>query len=193
MCLIIKQKTIEEIIAQNSIGMTPEQKAQYWYEISQQAFKLLGKVDVTLYPIATEQFVSSIKSCYPSIIDVKIADGEYRCVTLGDLQKILIYDWSNLVPYIAEQTDCDKSATRLYSHLADYYKINTVIPIWGWVKGISSEQSCRHAFNLGVLKTDTGFIAKLVEPQNDMIFDSVNGDWGYTPDTIILDYITIGG
>lgn len=39
-------ETVEEIVAGNSAGMTDEQKAQYWYELSQSLFALLGRVEV---------------------------------------------------------------------------------------------------------------------------------------------------
>ncbi len=44
MC-IFRSKTVEEIVAANSAGMTNAQKAQYWYELDKSLFALLGKVE----------------------------------------------------------------------------------------------------------------------------------------------------
>lgn len=68
------------------------------------------------------------------------------------------------MPYIAEISDCDDFATRLYSHLCDFYKINAIVPVWG------DTTAGYHGFNLAVLKDGDKYICRLLEPQRDVIF-----------------------
>ena len=157
-------KTIEEIVASNSQDMTDVQKAQYWYELSQNIFALLGKVDVEVITMAVTQWIRVAQTQYPTLTGIKIADSLFYTVQLSDLQGILTLDWSNLVPYEAEVGDCDKFATRLYSHLCDYYGITAVVPVWG------DTDLGYHGFNLAVLMDGGNVIARLIEPQADEIF-----------------------
>jgi predicted phosphodiesterase len=159
-----KPKTVEEIIAENSAGMTDEQKAQYWYELSQNIFALLGKVDAATYEIGTSEWLSVAQGQYPTLTDVKLADWRYFTTDLEGITVILKRDWTNLVPYVAELSDCDDFAIHLHSHLILYYKITGIVPVWGDTDG------GRHAFNLAVLKDGNAWIARLIEPQSDKIF-----------------------
>jgi hypothetical protein len=159
-----KQKTIEEIIAEKSVGMTDTQKAQYWWELSQNIFALLGKVDVPVFELSPTDWQRIAQTQYPTLTDIKIADSRFFTTNLAGLQEILSRDWTNLVPYVAETGDCDKFATRLYSHLCDFYKLNAVVPVWG-----DTDQGY-HGFNLAVVKDTDKFIARLVEPQTDQVF-----------------------
>ncbi len=161
----LKSKTVEEIVAANSVGMTDAQKKQYWYELSQNIFALLGKVDVPIFEITPQDWQSVAQSQYPTLTDIKIADSKYFTTSLAGLTEILKRDWTNLVPYVAEISDCDKYATRLYSHLVDYYKLNAIVPVWG-----DTTQGGYHAFNLAVVRDNGNLIARLVEPQTDAIF-----------------------
>lgn len=165
MCFIVsKQKTIEELIAGNSAGMTDAQKAQYWYELSQSIFALLGKVDVGIIEITPAQWQDAAMAQYPTLTEIKIADSKFFTTDLISLQKILSLDWTNLVLYIAEIGDCDKFAARLFSHLCDFYKINAVVPVWG------DTTQGYHAFNLAVVLSNGNLMARLIEPQTDAIF-----------------------
>jgi hypothetical protein len=176
-----KQKTIEEIVAEKSADMTDAQKAQYWFELSQNIFALLGKVDVSIVEITPDEWIQTVKLQYPTITDVKIADSIFFTTNLDGLQKILTRDWSNLVPYISEISDCDKFATRLYSHLCDYYRINAIVPVFG------ETDAGYHAFNLAVLYDDTKYIARLVEPQTDQIFIDTGPLGKYIPRMIATE------
>jgi len=165
--------TLEEIIAANSKSMSDSQKSEYWYEISQTAFRLLGKIDIPLSTITPTAFANIIRASYPTIENVKFADSEFYVTTLDNIKLILKRDWTNLVPYIIDKSDCDKFANRLYSHLADYYGLNTVIPVWGDTSG------GYHAFNLVVYTDAVGKLdAQLIEPQRDEIF-RINGPLGH--------------
>ena len=160
-----KEKTVEEIIAEKSVGMSDAQKAEYWYELTQNIFALLGKVDnVPIFELTSSDWLILVKYNYPTLIDIKIADSKFFTTSLQRLQEILSRDWTNLVPYIAEISDCDDFAIRLYNHLVDYYKINSVIPVWG-----DTDQGY-HGFNLAVIKDNSKFIARLIEPATDSIF-----------------------
>lgn len=158
---------VEELITEMSIGMTWQQKSEYWYELTQNIFQILGRVDPTLIEIQPHQWVSIAKAHYPTLTDIKIADSKFFTCSLADLQKILSRDWTNLVPYVVEkQKDCDDAAIRLYSHLCDYYDINAIVPVWG------DTTAGYHAFNLAVIREGDGsLIARLVEPQTDAIFE----------------------
>ncbi|MDO9066672.1 MAG: hypothetical protein Q7U96_06290, partial [Chloroflexota bacterium] len=101
---------------------------------------------------------------YPTLTEVKFADSKFFTTTLSGIKEILKRDWTNLVPYVAEISDCDKYGTRLYSHLVDYYKINAVIPVWGYTT------QGYHGFNLAVVRDNDNLIARLIEPQGDQIF-----------------------
>ncbi len=159
-----QEKTVEEIVAANSALMTDAQKAQYWYELSQNIFAILGKVDAETFEISTQEWIAVAQVQYPTLTDVKFADSKFFTTTLSGLKEILERDWTNIVPYIAETGDCDKFATRLYSHLCDYYKINAVIPVWG------DTSYGYHGFNLAVVRDNDNLIARLIEPQGDQIF-----------------------
>lgn len=74
MCFLPKAKTVEEIVAEKSVGMTDAQKAEYWFELSQSIFALLGKVDVPIFEIAPSDWQNLAQSNYPTLTDIKIAD-----------------------------------------------------------------------------------------------------------------------
>jgi hypothetical protein len=170
-----RQKTVEEIIAEKSAGMTDEQKAQYWYELSQNIFALLGKVDVATYEISTSDWLSVAQGQYPTLTDVKLADWRYFTTDLEGITAILKRDWTNLVPYVAEVSDCDDFATRLYNHLVDYYKITAIVPVWG------DTDKGYHGFNLAILKNGDSWVARLIEPQTDAIFIDSGSLGRYVP------------
>jgi hypothetical protein len=176
MCwLTNKQKTIEEIIAEKSAGMTDQQKAEYWWELSQNIFALLGKVEVPIYTISFADWLSVAQAAYPALTDVKMADYELTTTSLEGMQEILSRDWTNLVPYQMPAFKCDNFATLLYSHLVLYYGIKGIVPVWG------DTDAGYHGFELGVLKNTDKFVARLVEPQSDTIFENVGPLGRYVP------------
>ncbi len=157
-------KRVVEIIAQNSVGMTDAQKAEYWYELTQNIFAILGKVDAETFEISTQEWIAVAQAQYPTLTDIKFAASKFFTTNLSELQEILKRDWTNLVPYVAEISDCDKFATRLYNHLCDYYKINAVVPVWG------DTTQGYHGFNLAVVRDNANLVARLIEPQSDAVF-----------------------
>lgn len=168
--------TIEEIVAEHSANMNATEKCAYWYALSQNIFSLLGKIDITKFEITPGQFIATAIGYYPTLTDIKIADSKFFVTSLTELQELLTRDWTNLVPYVAEVSDCDEYAMRLYNHLCDYYGINSVIPVWG-----DSSQGY-HAFNLAVVKDGGGqLIARLIEPQTDFIFTNDGPLGSYAP------------
>jgi len=175
-----KGQSVEEIVAQISMGMTDTQKSEYWWELTQNIFALLGKIiDVPTFEILPSDWLTLAQYNYPTLTDVKIADSKFFTTTLQGLQEILSRDWSNLVPYVAEISDCDKYATRLYSHLCDFYKINAIVPVWG-----DTDQGY-HGFNLAVVKDADKLIARLIEPQTDAIFVDRGPLGKYIPRSIV--------
>ena len=174
-----KQKTVEEIVAEKSVGMSDSQKAQYWYELSQNVFGLLGKVEVPIFQFDGNTWLQTAQAQYPTLTDVKFADSVFYSTSPDGLQEILTRDWTNLVPYVAEIGDCDKFATRLYSHLCDYYKLNAIVPVWG-----DTDQGY-HGFNLAVVKDTDKFIARLIEPQADAIFVDQGPLGKYVPRSVV--------
>ena len=181
MCWLSRQtnKTVEEIVAQNSVGMSDKQKAQYWYELNQSMFALLGKVEVPVLEISPSDWQNLAQFNYPTLTDIKIADSQFFTTSLQGLQEILSRDWTNLVPYVAEVGDCDKFATRLYSHLCDFYKLNAIVPVWG-----DTDQGY-HGFNLAVVKDVDKFITRLIEPQTDVIFVDQGPLGKYVPRSVV--------
>lgn len=178
---IVQSKTVEEIVAEKSAGMTDAQKAQYWFELSQNIFGLLGKVEVPIIeiPAGLTQWAQVAQAQYPSLTRIELPDGKYYTTTLAGLQQILTRDYTNLIKYIAETFDCDKFANTLYTHLCQYYGINTVFPVWG------QTTSGYHGFNCAVVDDASGngfFIARLIEPQSDKIFIEDGPLGKYTPD-----------
>ena len=175
---IAKVKTVEELVSEKSVGMTDEQKAQYWYELSQSIFSLLGKVDVPIYEIGTDVWYQIARAQYQTLVNVELADTKYYTTAEAALAEILKKDWSNLVPFVPEKGDCDKFGIRLYNHLVDYYGLTGIVPVWGMTdKGY-------HGFNLAVLRQDGAWVARLVEPQTDAIFVDVGPCGRYKPDKI---------
>jgi len=189
MCLsswVIRPNTIEGIIDANSVGMNDQEKAQYWYEIAQTAFALLGKVDVEIYEIPFADWVAIAQAQYPSLQDIKMSDDCLYTVDEAGLHLILQRDWTNLVPYIPNISDCDKFDSRLYDHLHTYYGITGVKPIWGMAG------SSYHGFNLGVLRRGDSWIARLVEPQTDEIFESQGPLGIYLPKETAMQEAILG-
>jgi len=185
MCIVLgKSQTIEEIIALNSSNMSDEQKCQYWWEISQTAFSLLGKVSIKRYPVASASWVNVAKHQFPSLENIKVPDGTYYTTSLLSLKEILSKDWTNLVKYVAEIQDCDDFAMQLTSHLVTFYQITSVLPVWG------DTDRGYHAFNLAVLYDESlkQYFARLVEPQTDIVFTE-NGPLGrYIPKETTMEY-----
>ncbi len=54
-CSYLKSKSVEEIVAEKSAGMSDAEKAQYWYELTQNIFALLGNVDVAIFEILPQE------------------------------------------------------------------------------------------------------------------------------------------
>jgi hypothetical protein len=175
MCRLTRTKTIEQIIQEKSAGMTDEQKALYWYELCKLTFNLLGKVEAELFHITAQEWLQTALATYPTLTDVKIPDSDFYIPTEAGLQDILSRDWTNLVPYIAQISDCDDFGVRLYDHLTTYYKVTGVLPIWG------DTDEGYHGFDLAVLWSPTGLYARLVEPQTDSIFEKTGPLGLYIP------------
>lgn len=177
---IVPQKTVEEIVAEKSAGMTDAQKSEYWWELSQSVFALLGKVDVPVIQLQNgwAQWKQVAQARYPTLTNIQVPDSTYFSTTLTGLQEILSRDFTNLIKYVADTMDCDKFANTLYDHLCLYYKINSVFPVWG------QTGSGYHGFNCAVImdyKTNT-WIARLIEPQTDAVFTDVGPLGRYTPE-----------
>lgn len=159
------EETVEQCIARWAEGMSDPQKAEYWYHVCQQAFAILGKIDIPLFEITSAQWKKAALTQYPTLTDIKIADSDYFTTNLEGIEEILVRDWTNLVPYVSQISDCDKFGTRLYIHLCDYYKINSIIPVWG------ETDRGYHGFNLAVVYNENdNLIARIIEPQSDNIF-----------------------
>jgi hypothetical protein len=179
MCIrLLKGLTVEEIVARNSQEMTYSQKAEYWYELSQNLFSLLGKVNVQIVTLSQQDWISIVQAQYPTLTDIKIADSQFFTTTLEGIKSILQRDWSNLAPYVVDTGDCDKYAIRLYNHLCDYYRLNSIVPVWG------DTDKGYHGFNLSVVLEGDRWIARLVEPQTDEIFVDQGPMGQYIPRTI---------
>jgi hypothetical protein len=166
MCKIFapQQVTIEEIISQNSAGMSDDQKAEYEYELSMTVFALLGKVDVDILSLSDTDWWNCVTPQYPSLVAFQFADSQFYTVSLADLQAILSKDWTRKIPYVADHFDCDKFANELYSHLCRYYGINCTVPVWG------DTTQGPHGFNITVVRDNGVWIARLIEPQTDAVF-----------------------
>jgi hypothetical protein len=155
--------------------MSDAQKSEYWWELSQNIFALLGKVEVPIYTIAFADWLTIVQSAYPTLTDVKMADYDLTTTSLEGMQEILSRDWTNLVPYQMPAFKCDNFATLLYSHLVLYYGIKGAIPVWG------DTDRGYHGFNLAVVKDAAKFVGCLIEPQGDQIFKDVGPLGRYTP------------
>lgn len=187
MCFTIpKQKTIEEIIADNSANMTDEQKAQYAYELNLRVHELLTKVlDVELFTLTWGAFREVVLAQYPTLTGLEVPDAVFTITTEPWMQKILALDWTNKVPYITDIGDCDKFANRLYMHLCDYYGLNGALEVWG------DTSYGYHGFNLTVFKEGNNYVARLIEPQSDQIFIEQGPLGIYRPEKIVAKLAVI--
>jgi hypothetical protein len=183
MCLSFKRdETIEEHIARLAVGMTDSQLSQLWYEIDQQAFHILGEIPVETFQITASEFNQAIVEKYPQIQGLRVSDSIYRTTSLKGLESILLRDWTKRQLFVHEEHDCDDFASDLTYHLRHYYKIQSVIEVWGY--GGSSY----HAFNLAVLKENQQLIVRLIEPQANFAFVE-NGPLGvYRPELAVIGY-----
>lgn len=181
-----KGKTVEEIIAANSAGMSDSQKAEYAYELAQTVFKLVTKVDVTLVSVGgIADWTKIAQAQYPTLTDIKCPDSAYYSVSLTDLQAVLTRDWTNKIPYVADKFDCDKFANTLYDHLCEYYGINACFPVWG------QTTAGYHGFNCAVVQDNKGnWVARLVEPQTSAVFVDQGPLGHYTPQST-AEYLAI--
>lgn len=173
-------KTIEQIIIEKSAGMTDAQKAQYWYDLEKILISCLGKIDnLPILTISSAEWEAVALTQYPSLQDIKLPDVTFQTTTLEGMKKILTLDWTDLVPYVSQISDCDEYADRLHTHLFDYYHITGVLETWG------NTDKGRHGFNLAVLQDGGKWAARLIEPQTDEIFLD-NGPLGkYVPDSVV--------
>lgn len=178
MCIVFKQKTVEELVAEKSVGMTDNQKSEYWYELTQNIFSLLGKEDITLLTLANTDWFKLAQAQYPTLEQFDFADSQFWTLSLADLQRVLSRDWTNKIPYVANHFDCDKFANELYAHFCLYYGVNSVVPVWG------QTTSGYHGFNLVVVQDAGQWVARLVEPQSDNIFIDQGPLGKYEPHTI---------
>jgi hypothetical protein len=154
---------------------TDSEQCALWYEIEKMAFNELGEVMIQTWIATPEMVRSTILKKYPTLTDLKCPDGAYTVTDLPGMQKILTRDWTNLVPYLLDESDCDKFANRLYEHCCRYYNLNTVFDVWG------DSPMGYHAFNVAVLQDGDGCIARLVEPQSDNIFEYESPSGLYIP------------
>jgi hypothetical protein len=145
--------------------MTDAEKSAYASEIDQLVFDELLKVPVNLFPLSPEQWCGAARQQYPNIKLIELPDMTLYTVTIGELQKVLTRDWTNLVKYVADFFDCDKFADLLVARLEKYYRITAVREVWGNTSG-----GGYHAFCLGVILDGDKFTARLIEPQTDDIF-----------------------
>ena len=189
MYIAAHKPTVEELVAEASKGMTPEQMAQYWYELDQQMFALLGKVEpVVISPISPTDWVKYITMAYPTVIELKVPDETFYTCDMDSMQRILSKDWTNDVPYVTDRSDCDKFANRLYEHLCHYYGITACLPIWGLMPDLPPPNY--HAFNAIVFAEVDGYLPRLIEPQSDVIFKD-NGPFGIYQPRQTAEYLGI--
>jgi hypothetical protein len=170
-------ETLREVMQRMSKGMTDADQCKLWYEIEKTAFNELGEVRVDTFEISPVELEATLREQYPDIQDLKFPDGTYWTTNVVGMQRILSRDWTNMVPYVVDKSDCDKYGIRLYEHCCRYYEITTVFPIWGMTT------QGYHGFNALVLKGADGWIARLIEPQSDVIFITDGPLGGYHPDT----------
>lgn len=170
-------ESLRSCVASLGQGKSDAEQCGLWYDIEKMAFKELGEVYVNTTGVTFEEIRNTICVQYPAIQDLKQSDTSYMVTDPSGMLKILSRDWTNMVPYISDSSDCDKYANRLYEHCCRYYGINTVFPVWGNTTG------GYHAFNCAVLKDGDGLIARLIEPQGDVIFINQGPLGEYTPST----------
>jgi len=120
----LKQKTIEEIIAEKSVGMTDRELSQYWWELSQNIFALLGKVEVPIIPLSNDIWKQTALTQYPTLASINFADSEMYSTTLDSLQAILSRDYTNVIQYISDTMDCVTGNTTVW--IRDQNGINLV-------------------------------------------------------------------
>ncbi len=176
MCKKIIGKSIAQILIEKSAGMPDAEKSAYASEVDQVVFDILLKVAVTPVELPGSTWQAVAQAKYPSLASAELPDTTFYTCTESELQSILSRDWTNLVKYLAELRDCDDFAHLLQARLEFYYGITSVLEVWG------QTTQGYHAFNLAVLKEGTGWVAKLIEPQSDNIFDSVGPLGTYSPE-----------
>lgn len=171
---------IRWMIAELGKGKTDQEQCSLWYELERMAFNELGEVYIDTWEINTTILKGTMIGQYPGLVDIKIPDGKYLITDQPGMQRILSRDWTNLVPYVLDESDCDKYGGRLYEHCCRYYKLNTVFPVWGYTsRGY-------HGFNCVALKDGDLYTARLIEPQTDQIFLSEGLLGTYKPDQLVL-------
>ena len=102
----------------------------------------------------------------------KMADAYYHEADEGVIKEILEKDRTDHMPYIPEDTDCDDHTFRLMGvfHIDERTR---AMPIFiTWVDWYEDNQRYGHA----VLSYFIGGMVKIIEPQNDFIFNVPN-DW----------------
>ncbi len=159
-----KGKTIEELIAENSAGMSEDELGKYYYELNQMIFNLVGKVDIELIEITGNWWRQIAQTQYPTLTEIELPDSTLYTTSLEGLQTILKRDWTNRIKYIAEKFDCDDFAHMLSERLNYYYGLTSVMEVWG------DTPAGYHAFCVVVLKDGDNYVCRLIEPQSDWVF-----------------------
>ncbi len=169
-------QTIEEIIAENAVGMSEEQLGTYLYELDRQIFRLLGKVDIELLEVPAADWIATARAQYPTLTSIELPDIFMVTTHLDSLKKVLKRDWTNRIKYLAEKFDCDDFAHMLSERLNFYYGLTSVLEVWG------NTSKGYHAFNLVVVQDGEKLIARLIEPQSDDIFITDGPNGTYAPE-----------
>ncbi len=168
-------QTVEEIIAESSKGMSEDELGKYYYELNQMIFKLVGEVELVLIEISASDWVNIVLKQYPTLTNLELPDVLLYTTTLERLETVLKRDWTNRIKYLAEKFDCDDFAHMLSERLNYYYGLTSVMEVWG------NTTAGYHAFNVVVVRDGTEFIARLIEPQSDMVFETKGTLGTYTP------------
>jgi len=114
-------------------------------------------------------------------------DAKYRVPRLGDVEKIIKYDWTNTKPYIREYFDCDDFARVFKAHMLEYYMVNSVALAIGEVRDKGTLRLLGyHAWNYITVVENGKLKTLLYEPQtDDLVEGRVIGSWVYIPLLVI--------
>jgi hypothetical protein len=159
-----KNFNIEDALKVKAASMNDKEKSAYAAHLDKLNFENFLYTPVNLVDITGADWEKTARAKYPSLKNIEHRAEVYRTCTEPEVQRIIALDWTNLHAY-SKDFRCGEFAETLRARLASEYGITAALEVWGYA---GTEY---HSFLLIVLKALSGWVAKLIEPQQDVIFD----------------------
>jgi len=91
------------------------------------AFLFPAVISVGLPSLPTEQVTwQEVREIVPAGVEWWVQDSNYWVINAEDLEKLLRWDWTDRMPFVAERRDCDDLARSFVVHVSEAFGLNSV-------------------------------------------------------------------